>query len=108
MPEKSILLENGFEELNGVDFGKGCYMGQELTARTKYRALIRKRLVPVSVEGPLPAPGTLVMAGEQEAGELRSGADGMALALLRIDSLAGPLSAGNSTLTAQRPGWLKA
>lgn len=108
VPEKSILLENGFEELNGVDFGKGCYMGQELTARTKYRALIRKRLVPVSVEGPLPAPGTLVMAGEQEAGELRSGADGMALALLRIDSLAGPLSASNSTLTAQRPGWLKA
>jgi hypothetical protein len=108
VPEKAILLENGFEELNGVDFGKGCYMGQELTARTKYRALIRKRLVPVSVEGPLPAPGTLVMAGEQEAGELRSGADGMALALLRIDSLAGPLSAGNSTLTAQRPGWLKA
>src|SRR6185437_12435236 len=58
--EKSILLENGFEELNGVDFAKGCYMGQELTARTKYRALIRKRLVPVTIDGPMPAPGTPV------------------------------------------------
>jgi folate-binding protein YgfZ len=108
VPEKSILLENGFEELNGVDFGKGCYMGQELTARTKYRALIRKRLVPVSVDGPLPAPGTIVMAGEQEAGELRSGADGMALALLKIDTLGGTLSAGSAKLIAQKPGWLKA
>jgi folate-binding protein YgfZ len=107
VPNKSILLENGFEELNGVDFEKGCYMGQELTARTKYRALIRKRLVPVSVAGPLPAPGTVVMAGEQEAGEIRSGADGMALALLKLDALAGPLVAGGARLTAQKPGWLK-
>jgi folate-binding protein YgfZ len=108
VPEKSILLENGFEELNGVDFGKGCYMGQELTARTKYRALIRKRLVPVSVEGPLPAPGTLVMAGDQEAGELRSGQGDHALALLKLDTLAGPLIAGTAKLIAQKPGWLKA
>ena len=48
--EKALLLENGFDELNGVDWNKGCYMGQELTARTKYRALIRKRLFPVKVE----------------------------------------------------------
>ena len=49
--EKALLLESGFDELNGVDWQKGCYMGQELTARTKYRGLIKKRLFPVRVEG---------------------------------------------------------
>lgn len=52
--DKSILLESGFEELGGVDFKKGCYMGQELTARTKYRGLVRKRLLPVKIDGPAP------------------------------------------------------
>src|SRR5262249_59137891 len=63
VPEKSILLEAGFDELNGVDWQKGCYVGQELTARTKYRGLIRKRLMPVKIHGPTPAPGTAVTAG---------------------------------------------
>ena len=66
--DKALLLENGFDELNGVDWQKGCYMGQELTARTKYRALIRKRLFPVKVEGALPAPGAPVHLGDQEVG----------------------------------------
>ena len=90
--EKSILLESGFDELNGVDWDKGCYMGQELTARTKYRGLVKKRLVPVIFDGPPPAPETPVMLGEKEAGELRSSlpADdgGIGLALLRLDSMA--------------------
>src|SRR6185503_18496273 len=85
--EKAILLENGFDELHGIDWQKGCYMGQELTARTKYRGLVRKRLLPVEIEGPLPAPGTPVMAGDKEAGEMRSGADGLGLALLRLEHL---------------------
>jgi len=105
--EKSILLENGFEELNGVDFAKGCYMGQELTARTKYRALIKKRLVPVKVDGTLPPPGTPVMRDGEEVGELRSGADGVALAMLKLDALAGPLTAGGAKLTPQPPAWMK-
>ncbi len=105
--EKSILLESGFEELNGVDFQKGCYMGQELTARTKYRALIRKRLLPVKVEGSLPAPGTPIMAGGEDVGELRSGADGLALAMLQLDALDAPLSAGGAKLTPQKPEWVK-
>ena len=53
--EKALLLESGFDELHGVDWQKGCYMGQELTARTKYRGLIKRRLFPVKVEGALPA-----------------------------------------------------
>src|SRR4029077_12578619 len=52
--EKALLLESGFDELTGIDWKKGCYMGQELTARTKYRGLVRKRLFPVRVEGTLP------------------------------------------------------
>src|SRR5262245_34721209 len=83
--EKAILLENGFDELHGIDWQKGCYMGQELTARTKYRGLVRKRLLPVQVEGPLPAAGTSIMLGDKEAGEMRSGSDGHGLALLRLE-----------------------
>jgi folate-binding protein YgfZ len=108
--EKAILLESGFEELNGVDWQKGCYIGQELTARTKYRALIKKRLMPVTIEGPLPAPGTPVMLGDQEAGEMRTGRDGLGLALLRLDAMAAapagtPLTAGDATLIAHKPRW---
>jgi folate-binding protein YgfZ len=117
--EKSILLESGFEELNGVSFDKGCFVGQELTARTKHRGLIKKRLVPVRAEGPLPAPGTLVTRGGRDAGEMRSGADGgvelggIGLALLRLEQLTpgaaanGPLLAGEVALTPAPPIWLE-
>lgn len=111
--EKALLLENGFDELHGVDWQKGCYMGQELTARTKYRALVRKRLLPVAVEGPLPAAGTKVMLGDQEAGEMRSGLSGHALALLRLDAVdkaaegRDALTAGSARLTPHIPAWLK-
>jgi folate-binding protein YgfZ len=110
--EKSILLEAGFDELNGIDWQKGCYMGQELTARTKYRALLKKRLVPVTVEGPLPAPGTPIMLGGEEAGTLRSGRDGQALALLRLDVIekaaaGASLTAGETQLRPWTPDWLK-
>jgi len=103
--EKAILLENGFDELHGIDWQKGCYMGQELTARTKYRGLVRKRLLPVEIEGPLPAPGTPVMAGDKEAGEMRSGADGLGLALLRLEHLEDGLRCGESRLKPHRPAW---
>jgi folate-binding protein YgfZ len=108
--EKAILLESGYDELNGVDWQKGCYIGQELTARTKYRGLIKKRLMTVRVEGALPAPGTKVMLGDQEAGELRSGQDGIALALLRLDAVAAAsagqtLVAGTARLMPIKPDW---
>ncbi len=110
--EKALLLENGFDELNGVDWKKGCYMGQELTARTKYRGLVRKRLLPVTVEGAMPASGTPVMLGEKEAGEMRSGRDGHALALLRLEMVEaaqenGPLTADGAKVTAHLPDWIR-
>jgi hypothetical protein len=107
--EKSILLESGFDELNGVDWQKGCYVGQELTARTKYRGLIKKRLLPVRIEGPSPAPGTIVNLDGKEAGEMRSSRDGFGLALLRLEAVenAGPLSAEAAKISPSRPEWLR-
>jgi hypothetical protein len=108
-PEKSILLEAGFDELNGVDWQKGCYIGQELTARTKYRGLIKRRLIPVEIKGPPPAPGTIVMADGHEVGEMRSSCDGVGLALLRIKTVVDGerLEAGATTLVPSRPGWMR-
>jgi folate-binding protein YgfZ len=107
-PEKSILLEAGFDELNGVDWLKGCYIGQELTARTKYRGLIKRRLMPVEIDGPAPTAGTLVMADGREVGEMRSSSDKLGLALLRIAPVIEGklLKAGDATITPRKPGWM--
>jgi len=107
--ERSLLLESGFEELHGVSFTKGCFVGQELTARTKHRALVKKRLLPVRVDGALPALGTPVTRGGRDAGEIRSGTGNLALALLRLDQLADgaePLVAADAVLIPAPPPWL--
>jgi folate-binding Fe-S cluster repair protein YgfZ len=98
--------------MNGIDWQKGCYMGQELTARMKYRALVKKRLLPIIVAGKLSPAGTPVMLGNEEAGELRSGRDGRALALLRLDAAEAaakgtPLLAGGARVTPEKPSWMK-
>jgi hypothetical protein len=107
--EKSILLESGFDELNGVDWQKGCYIGQELTARTKYRGLTKKRLLPVRIEGPAPPSGAVVTADGREIGEMRSSRDGLGLALLRIEPVreGKTLAAGDSTLVPVKPAWMR-
>ena len=105
---KSILLEAGFDELHGVSWSKGCYMGQELTARTKYRGLIMRRLVPVAIEGEAPAPGTPVLRDGTEVGTMRSSQDGQGLATLRLDALAATtLSCATATLRPLPPAWLR-
>ena len=86
-PEKSTLLESGYEELNAIDWDKGCYMGQELTARTKYRGLVKKRMTMVTISGPIPDIGADIMQNEKNVGEMRSSQSGIGLALLRIDAL---------------------
>ena len=107
--EKSILLEAGFDELNGIDWQKGCYIGQELTARTKYRGLVKRRLVPVVIDGPVPPAGTPINNLGREVGELRSSRDGRGLALLRIEALRGnqKLTAGDAAIVPFRPDWLQ-
>lgn len=109
--EKAILLENGFDELKGVDFQKGCYLGQELTARTKYRGLVRKRLMPVRMDGAAPAPGSPIMLDGAEAGEMRSSAGDVGLAMIRLEHFRnaegrdGAFVCGDAKLSPWKPDW---
>jgi folate-binding protein YgfZ len=105
-PDKSVLLEAGFDELHGVSWTKGCYMGQELTARTKYRGLIKRRLFPVELAAPLPPPGTPILTDGRDAGTLRSGHGTRALATLRLDALDAALTCDGKKLRVIRPDWL--
>lgn len=106
--EQSVLLEAGFDELRGVSWTKGCYMGQELTARTRYRGLVKRRLVPVAVDGSLPPRGTPVLsASDAEVGEMRSGRDDLGIALLRLEAMDGrALRCGDATLAPRVPPWM--
>ncbi len=104
--EKSVLLEAGFDELHGISWNKGCYLGQELTARTKYRGLVKRRLVPVGIDGDLPEPGAAVSAAGREVGAMRSGRGRLGLALLRVEALGQSLSCGGATLTPRVPAWM--
>tara|TARA_R110002074_G_scaffold171210_1_gene333604 strand:- start:1040 stop:1930 length:891 start_codon:yes stop_codon:yes gene_type:complete len=105
--ERSFLMESGFDELAGIDWQKGCYVGQEVTARTKYRGLVRRRLTPVSLSGGEPAADGRISQGGRDVGELRAHRDGVGLAMLKLDALEAeaPLLCGDATLTATRPGW---
>ncbi|MGF1563698.1 MAG: YgfZ/GcvT domain-containing protein [Geminicoccaceae bacterium] len=111
--DKAILLENGFDELHGVAFDKGCFVGQELTARTKHRGLIRKRLLPVRIDGMAPDTGTTLTLDDKEAGVMRSRNGDLGLALLRLEriapALAGqvPLSSGDTRLWPYVPDWMR-
>ncbi|MEO1089185.1 MAG: folate-binding protein [Pseudomonadota bacterium] len=109
--DRALLLESGFVELNGVAFDKGCFIGQELTARMRYRSTVRKRLLPVRIEGHT-EPGSLIKDGEVDVGELRSIRDGRGLALIRIErwraaAAAGRrLQAGDATVEPSVPDWV--
>ncbi|PCI47190.1 MAG: hypothetical protein COB49_07585 [Alphaproteobacteria bacterium] len=78
--DRTLILEGNMEQLNGVDFDKGCYVGQEVTARMKYRASLKKRLLPVNVDGDLPERGTAITDDTgKKIGDIRSGRDNMAI-----------------------------
>ncbi|MEJ1979359.1 MAG: folate-binding protein [Acetobacteraceae bacterium] len=105
--EKSVLLEAGFDELGGVSWTKGCYLGQELTARTKYRGLIKRRLVQVFAETALPPPGTPILRDGAEVGSLRSSEGQVGLALVRLDAVGGVLQSGGAAIQARAPAWMQ-
>ena len=84
LPNDSYILEMGFERLNGVSFRKGCYVGQEVTARMKHKTELRKGLAQVAVSGDA-APGTEITADGKSVGTLLSRAGDRALAYLRFD-----------------------
>ena len=100
-------LEAGFDRLNGVSFDKGCYVGQEVTARMKHRHLVRRRLVAVDFEGPPPPHGTPIMSDRVEVGEIRSGIRGRAMAMLRRDRMEdGRLTANGLPIAPRSPVWM--
>ncbi|WP_102224410.1 CAF17-like 4Fe-4S cluster assembly/insertion protein YgfZ [Acidimangrovimonas sediminis] len=100
VPEETLLLEAGFERLNGVDFRKGCYVGQEVTARMKHKTELRKGLRTVTVEGAAPVGTQLMTEGGKTAGTLYTQSGGRAIAFLRLDRAEGVLHAGAATVTA--------
>jgi folate-binding protein YgfZ len=107
--DRTYPIEANFDLLHGIDFKKGCYVGQETTSRMKRRGQIKSRMLPIVFEGPAPAPGTEVLAGELRAGEVRSGMGGRAIALLRLDRALGkPLTVDGRPARAEVPGWMAA
>jgi tRNA-modifying protein YgfZ len=97
IPDETYLLEAGFERLHGVDFRKGCYVGQEVTARMKHKTELRKGLLTVAIEGQAPV-GTPILADGKEAGTLFTQSGGKAIAYLRFDRATGPMQADSATL----------
>ena len=94
----TFILEAGFERLNGVDFRKGCYVGQEVTARMKHKTELRKGFVTVSVEGAAPV-GTEIMSNGKVAGTLFTQSDGQAIAYLRFDRAGAGMTAGDARVS---------
>ena len=104
-PETTYPIEANFDLLNGIDFQKGCFVGQETTSRMKRRGAIKSRMVGLAFDGPAPAAGAEVLNGDLRAGEVLSGADGRALALVRLDRIDGRLTADGRTVRVERPGY---
>lgn len=94
---ETYILEAGFEALHGVDFRKGCYVGQEVTARMKHKTELRKGLARVRIDGDA-AAGTEITADGKPAGTLFTRSGGRAIAWLRFDRAQGAMQAGDATL----------
>lgn len=93
----TFVLEAGFEALNGVDFRKGCYVGQEVTARMKHKTQLRKGLRRVEIDGPT-APGDEILSDGKAAGTVFTRSGNRAIAYLRLDRAQGEMTAGEATL----------
>ncbi len=86
--------ETNMDRLSGVDFDKGCYIGQEVVSRMQHRGTARTRTVRVLLEGAAPEVGSAILAGDKPVGTMGSAADGCGLALMRIDRAAEAIEAG--------------
>ena len=101
IPDETFILEAGFEALNGVDFRKGCYVGQEVTARMKHKTELRKGLTRLRIEGSAPVGTPILMEDGREAGTLYTQSGGRALAHMRFDRMEAPLTAGEARLRSE-------
>ena len=105
--DKTYPIEANFDLLNGIDFQKGCFVGQETTSRMKRRGSIKTRMLPITFDGPPPPFGAEILNGELRAGEVLSGRVGGAMALLRLDRLDGALTVEDQPVTVCRPTWME-
>ena len=106
--DKTYPIEANLDLLNGIDFRKGCFVGQETTSRMKRRGTIKSRMLPLVFGGPPPPFGAEVLNGDLRAGQVLSGRDGMAMALMRLDRMDGALTVDGRPVTARPPDWLRA
>lgn len=100
--------EANLDQLGGVNFKKGCYVGQEVVSRMEHRGTARSRILPVMLEGAAPPKGTEIRSGEKQVGTLLSSSGSRALALIRLDRLAeaaAPLLADGVALKVRKPAW---
>ncbi len=111
--DQIFALDAGFEELGGVNFKKGCFVGQEVTARMKHRASARRRPFIAEISPSLPPPGTPLIAAGREVGTLATGMGTLALAYMRLDRLAEAVASSEQILAdgkpvqLSKPGWLR-
>lgn len=111
--EKDFILEGLMDEMGGVDFHKGCYVGQEMTSRMKRRTTVKTKLCRVRFDGAAPAFETPIVADGWEVGRMRTGASGQGLALIRFDRAQKALSegqelrAGDQTIQLDPPSWME-
>jgi len=109
----SFPHETDMDQLGGVDFAKGCYVGQEVVSRIEHRGIARARVVPVRYTGAAPEPGAAVLAGDRQVGTMGSAAAGHGLALLRLDRVAEAMSqgeiiaAGGIPIHLVKPDWAR-
>jgi folate-binding protein YgfZ len=105
--DRTYPIEADFDLLNGIDFAKGCFVGQETTSRMKRRGAIRNRMLPIAFDGPAFEVGAEVLLnGDRRAGEVMTGAEGGAIALLRLDRIDGALTVDGRPVTVRRPAWM--
>jgi hypothetical protein len=105
--DSAYPLEADFDLLNGIDFRKGCFVGQETTSRMKRRGAIKSRMLPIRFDGPPPPHGAEILAGTLRAGQALSGADGRAMALVRLDRIEGAaLTVHGRPCEVVRPDWM--
>lgn len=103
--DELLWLETDADLLNGVSFTKGCYVGQENTARMHHRDKVRRRLLPVSLTAE-PGADEILDAAGRPAGRLRSHRAGLGIAHLRVEAVAGPMTLSGAAVEVTRPDWL--
>ena len=105
-PDKTYPIEANFDLLNGIDFKKGCFVGQETTSRMKRRGQIKTRMLPIRFDGHAPEQGQEILNADLRAGTVLTAQTGRAMALLRLDRLDGALSVNGQPVSVAWPDWM--